>query len=43
VWKYHLRQMAAADDPIDYVCRFLPAQDQAVLRDSQTTPMAAQA
>jgi hypothetical protein len=29
VWKYHLRQMAAADDPIAYLCRFLPAQDQA--------------
>jgi hypothetical protein len=28
VWKYHLRQMAAADDPIDYLCRFLPVQDQ---------------
>ena len=24
VWKYHLRQMAAADDPIAYLCRFLP-------------------
>ena len=43
VWKYHLRQMAAADDPIDYVCRFLPAQDQTMLRDSQTASMAAQA
>lgn len=31
VWKYHLRQMAAADDPVDYLCRFLPAQDQAKL------------
>jgi hypothetical protein len=31
VWKYHLRMMAAADDPIDYLCRFLPAQDQAKL------------
>src|ERR1035437_10728836 len=29
VWKYHLRQMAAADDPIEYLCRFLPGQDQA--------------
>jgi hypothetical protein len=25
-WKYHLSQMAAADDPLDYICRFLPAQ-----------------
>jgi hypothetical protein len=29
VWKYHLRQMAVADDPIEYLCRFLPGQDQA--------------
>ena len=28
VWKYHLRQMAASEDPIDYMCRFLPAADQ---------------
>jgi hypothetical protein len=28
VWKYHLRQMAAAEDPIAYLCRFLPAHDQ---------------
>jgi hypothetical protein len=28
VWKYHLRQMAVADDPVDYLCRFLPAADQ---------------
>ena len=28
VWKYHLRQMAASEDPIDYLCRFLPAADQ---------------
>lgn len=25
VWKYHLREMAAADDPIGYLSRFLPA------------------
>jgi hypothetical protein len=31
VWKYHLRQMAAAEDPVAYLCRFLPAQDQAAL------------
>ncbi|MFZ0745147.1 MAG: hypothetical protein WAM85_12130 [Terracidiphilus sp.] len=28
VWKYHLRQMAIADDPIAYLCRFLPAHVQ---------------
>jgi len=36
VWKYHLRQMAAAEDPIDYLCRFLPAADQARIRDAGT-------
>ena len=25
VWKYHLRQMAACDDPLAYLKRFLPA------------------
>ena len=25
-WKYHLSQMAASDDPLAYICRFLPAQ-----------------
>ena len=32
VWKYHLRQMAAADDPVEYLCRFLPTQDQEMIR-----------
>ena len=41
-WKYHVRQMAVADDPIDYLCRFLPAPDQLRLRPSGTEPMAAQ-
>ena len=27
VWKYHLRQMAVADDPIRYLGRFLPTQE----------------
>lgn len=44
VWKYHLRQMAAAEDPIDYLCRFLPAQDQLRARDlSPAAPIGAQA
>jgi hypothetical protein len=44
VWKYHLRQMAAAEDPIDYLCRFLPAQDQANLHAaSHPERLAAQA
>jgi hypothetical protein len=28
VWKYHLRQMAISDDPVAYLCRFLPAPIQ---------------
>jgi hypothetical protein len=28
VWKYHLRQMATADDPVEYLCRFLPMPEQ---------------
>jgi len=28
VWKYHLRQMAISDDPVLYLCRFLPAHIQ---------------
>ena len=43
VWKYHLSRMAAAENPIDYLCRFLPAQDQITLRDPQPAPIAAQA
>jgi hypothetical protein len=43
VWKYHLRQMAASDDPIRYLCRFLPAQDQIMLRPAESETMAAQA
>jgi hypothetical protein len=42
VWKYHLRQMAAADNPIDYLCRFLPAPDQAMLRTAEAEPVSAQ-
>jgi hypothetical protein len=33
VWRYHLRQMAATEDPIEYLCRFLPAADQAKLNE----------
>ncbi len=44
VWKYHLRQMAASEDPIEYLCRFLPADDQARVREtSSTDPIAAHA
>jgi hypothetical protein len=43
VWKYHLRQMAATEDPIDYLSRFLPAQDQAKFRQPKIESLAAQA
>jgi hypothetical protein len=43
VWKYHLRQMAATEDPIDYLCRFLPAQDQISVGLTALEPIAAQA
>ena len=44
VWKYHVRQMAAAEDPIEYLCRFLPAHDQEKVRESfPDAPLAAQA
>lgn len=28
VWKYHLRRMAEAENPITYLCRFLPTMEQ---------------
>lgn len=43
VWKYHIRQMAIADDPIEYLCRFLPISDTADLRVILTHSIAAQA
>jgi len=43
VWKYHLRQMAAENDPIAYLCRFLPAPDQARAEEYQAEPEAVQA
>jgi hypothetical protein len=43
VWKYHLRQMAAAEDPVAYLCRFLPAQDQSRIRPFTDAPIAAEA
>jgi hypothetical protein len=41
VWKYHLRQMAEADNPIDYLCRFLPQEDQEKLLSFDETKIAA--
>jgi hypothetical protein len=43
VWKYHLRQMAESDDPIDYLCRFLPQGDQEKLLPSEEPQIAAEA
>jgi len=43
VWKYHLCQMAATEDPLDYICRFLPAPDQGRLRGDDSEPLIAQA
>jgi hypothetical protein len=43
VWRYHLRQAAVAEDPIDYVCRFLPATVQIKLQIPKPHRIAAQA
>jgi hypothetical protein len=42
VWKYHLRQMAAADDPVAYLYRFLPMPDQPEVRATLPGRKAAQ-
>ena len=36
-WKYHLRQMAAAEDPIAYLTRFLPRENDAQVQCDQAT------
>jgi len=42
VWRYHLSRMATAEEPIEYLRRFLPANDQAKVRDIHAAvPMAA--
>jgi len=43
VWKYHLRQMAAAEDPVDYLARFLPAHFQIAMQEARTASMAVEA
>jgi len=40
VWKYHLRQMAAAEDPIEYLSRFLPGTNRDDFRDDDSEPLA---
>ena len=41
VWKYHLRRMAEAENPIAYLCRFLPIPDQERLDCAQRMKLAA--
>jgi hypothetical protein len=36
VWKYHLRQMAATEDPMSYLRRFLPTHEPASLSSIQS-------
>jgi hypothetical protein len=43
VWRYHIRQMAIADDPIEYLCRFLPAADQIQMQSLQQDAIPEQA
>lgn len=43
VWKYHLRRMAEADNPIAYMCRFLPVHEQEQLDCAQRIREAAEA
>jgi hypothetical protein len=43
VWKYHIRQMAAAEDPMLYLCRFLPSCVQAAAQAAGQEPVAAHA
>jgi len=33
VWKYHLRQMAMSDDPLQYMKRFLPIHEEIITVD----------
>jgi len=43
VWKYHIGQMAAADDPILYLSRFLPQSAQAQMQKPEDDRVAARA
>ena len=42
VWKYHLGKMATAENPIDYLGRFLPAQQQIAMQKASAAAMAIQ-
>jgi hypothetical protein len=41
VWKYHLSQMAASADPVEYMARFLPADHQLAIQDAMPVAMVA--
>jgi len=43
VWKYHLSQMAVADDPLKYISKFLPVHQQTGVREipAQRNPVPA--
>lgn len=43
VWKYHLQKMAIADDPIEYLFRFLPAWHEAIQHPAVPVPLPARA
>jgi hypothetical protein len=43
VWRYHLRQMAVAEDPMEYLERFLPVQGRPQVPDSRPAPIAVRA
>lgn len=40
VWKYHLRQMAASEDPLNYLKRFLPTHQTAEIQQIDQTTVA---
>jgi hypothetical protein len=42
VWRYHLREMAAAGDPVTYLMRFLPTQDVAGIAEPKGERISAQ-
>jgi hypothetical protein len=43
VWRYHLHQMAMAEDPILYLCRYLPKPDRDTQGSDSHPPIALQA
>jgi hypothetical protein len=41
VWKYHLRQMAISDDPLLYLRRFVPQEDESISPQSEIAELTA--